>query len=275
MIPLREDASCPLCGRFSHPSVVEPVVEKDPYAIVRCAVCGICFASPRPTPAAMAEFYERYFAEDPLAGYEHYREGEAWRARVARHRLALLGRFIAPGRILDHGCATGVFLDEAVNAGWEAYGVEPSSAARSLILRRAPYVKVLPPEDLATLPDGMFDAVTMFDNFCYLHDPIGALREFGRLLRPGGVLLSIGALDHGPAHRAPEPGITHTFYYSPRSVARLCRAAGLRVLMNRTIVKNANNPGKHPFAWLFQEVPWVRNLFFRQHCFVATPEGGA
>jgi len=271
MIPLREEAACPLCG----PCGRTPVVEKEPYAVVRCAGCGLCFASPRPTQAAMAAFYERYFADVPATGYEHYRAGEGWRARVARRRLAMLSRFTAPGRILDHGCATGVFLEEAVRGGWEGYGVEPSSAARALIARRAPYVKVLSPEDLASLPGGMFDAITMFDNFCYLHDPLGALREFRRLLRPGGVILSIGALDHRPAHRAAEPEITHTFYYTPRSVARLCRAAGLRMLENRTIVKNANNPGKHPLAWLFQGVPGIRNLFFRQHCFVATSAGEA
>ncbi|MFQ5457034.1 MAG: class I SAM-dependent methyltransferase [Myxococcota bacterium] len=268
---LSEEATCPLCG----PADRRIVAHKPPHAIVRCAGCGLCFASPRPTALAMDSFYERYFAPEPETRYEHYRGGEDWRAVVARGRLRLLGRFIRPGRVLDHGCATGIFLEQAAREGWETNGVEPSAAARAVIARRAPYVKIFSPEDLDFLSEGIFDAITMFDNFCYLHDPLGALRRFRSLLRPGGVILSIGALDHGQAHRAPEPGITHTFYYSPRSVAALCREAGLKVVLNTTIVKNANIPGKHPFAWLLQAVPGLRNLFFRQHCFVATSTGSA
>jgi SAM-dependent methyltransferase len=222
----------------------------------------------------MEAFYERYFSPRCETGYEHYRSGERWRAQVARRRLGMLSRFVRRGRVLDHGCATGVFLMEAAGAGWEAYGVEPSAPARAVVAGRAPTVKILAPEDLGKLTPGTFDAVTMFDNFCYLHDPLGALHLFRKLLRPGGVVLSIGALDHAHAHRSPEPGISHTYYYTPRSVENLCAAAGLRPIVNTTVVKNANIPGRHPFAWLFQHVPGVRNLFSRQHCFVATPAQG-
>lgn len=263
---LTEETTCPLCGLAAR----EHVADKPPHTIVRCESCGLCYTTPRPTREAMELFYERYFASDPETNYEHYRAGNGWRAAVAAGRLKTLSRFVRPGRLLDHGCATGIFLEQAARAGWEVCGVEPSSAARAVITRKAPYVKILSPEDLENNSGGMFDAITMFDNFCYLHDPLGALRRFRSLLLPGGVIFSIGALDHAKAHEVPEPGITHTFYYSPRSVEALCRSAELRLLLNTTIVKNANNPGEHPLAWLLRGVPGLRNLFFRQHCFVAT-----
>ena len=266
-----EVVSCLLCGAADS----ELVAVKPPYAIVRCRACGLCYASPRPTPVAMAKFYERYFTERPETGHEHYRAGGKWREKVARKRLALLTRYVPRGRVLDHGCATGIFLREAARAGWEAWGVEMSAAAREVIAREAPDVKTLVPDDLYTLAPRTFDAVTMFDNFCYLPDPLSALRRFRSLLRPGGVVFSIGALDHRWAHSAPEPGITHTYYYSPKSVAKLCQASGFRLIVNTTVVKNANLPAGHPLAWLFQHVPGVRNLFFQQHFFIAIRDAAA
>jgi len=263
-----ESVCCVLCG----PAPRRVVAVKPPHTIARCERCGLCYAATRPAPVAMADFYDRYFAERPETGYEHYRSGEAWRRIVARGRVSLLARHVPVGRLLDHGCATGVFLREAAGAGWDVLGVEPSAAAREVIAREAPDLKVIGPDEMLGLPRRSFDAITMFDNFCYLHDPLGALRRFRALLRPGGVILSIGALDHAPAHRAPELGITHTFYYAPGSVERLCRAAGLRLLVNTTVVKNANLPRKHPLAWAASHVPVLRTLFFRQHFFVATPE---
>jgi SAM-dependent methyltransferase len=268
-----ENVSCVLCG----PAPRQVVAVKPPHTIVRCERCGLCFAATRPTPLAMGDFYDRYFASRPETGYEHYRAGEEWRRVVARKRVRLLSRFGTKGRLLDHGCATGIFLREAAEQGWDVLGVEASAAVREVIAREAPHLKVIAPDDLYGLPQGSLDVITMFDNFCYLHDPLGALRRFRTLLKPGGVIFSIGALDHGHAHRAPEPGITHTFYYAPGSVERLCRAAGLRLLVNTTVVKNANLPRRHPIAWAASHVPGLRNLFFRQHFFVATlaqPEGG-
>lgn len=262
-----ENVSCALCG----PAPRQVVAVKPPHTIVRCERCGLCYAATRPAPVAMADFYDHYFAARPETGYEHYRSGEDWRREVARRRVRQLSRYAPKGRLLDHGCATGVFLREASDAGWDVLGVEASAAAREVIAREAPHLKVIGPDEMFGLPRHSLDAITMFDNFCYLHDPLGALRRFRALLRPGGVILSIGALDHAPAHRAPEPGITHTFYYAPGSVDRLCRAAGLRLLANTTVVKNANLPGKHPIAWAASHVPGLRNLFFRQHFFVATP----
>jgi len=261
-----ENVSCLLCG----PAPRQVVAVKPPHTIVRCERCGLCYAATRPTPLVMGDFYDRYFASRPETDYEHYRSGEEWRRTIARKRVRLLSRFGTKGRLLDHGCATGIFLREAAEAGWAVLGVEASAAAREAIAREAPHVKVIEPNEMFGLPRRSLDAVTMFDNFCYLHDPLGALRRFRTLLKPGGVILSIGALDHALAHRAPEPGITHTFYYAPGSVERLCRAAGLRLLVNTTVVKNANLPRRHPIAWAASHVPGLRNLFFRQHFFVAT-----
>jgi len=262
-----EAVSCLLCG----PAPRQVVAVKPPHTIVRCERCGLCYAATRPTPVAIADFYDRYFAARPETDYEHYRSGEGWRRTIARKRVRLLSRFVSKGRLLDHGCATGFFLRESAKAGWDVLGVEASAVAREVIVRETPDVKVIEPNEMFGLPRRSLDAITMFDNFCYLHDPLGTLRRFRTLLKPGGVILSIGALDHAHAHRAPEPDITHTFYYAPGSVERLCKAAGFRLLVNTTVVKNANLPLKHPLAWAASHVPGLRNLFVRQHFFVATP----
>ncbi len=75
-----EQVDCPLCGQAPR----EIVAVKAPHVIARCRGCDSCYASTRPTPLAMAEFYDRYFAPGPETDYEHYRSGETWRRAVAR-----------------------------------------------------------------------------------------------------------------------------------------------------------------------------------------------
>jgi SAM-dependent methyltransferase len=119
-----------------------------------------------------------------------------------RRRLKRLAEMVGrPGRLLDFGCADGCFLELARAAGWDIAGVEiaaqmADAAARRLGLPIA--------ADLRDVPEGQFDAVTLWEVVEHLARPVSALHLLRQRLHPGGVLaLSTPNVDHTRVLREP------------------------------------------------------------------------
>lgn len=114
---------------------------------------------------------------------------------VALHRrraewlVRLLPR--GPARVLDAGCGTGGFIRALRNMhpDWTVAGVDQSPLACALARERT--AAEIAEGSITALPygDGSFDAVTTGDVLYHVEDPTAALREFARVLRPGGALV--------------------------------------------------------------------------------------
>ena len=89
-------------------------------------------------------------------------------------------------RLLDAGCGAGLALSLAAARGAPSPVVDASAGLLAIARERLPQAD-LREGDLETLPyaDDSFDAVTAFNSVQYTGDPIGALRELGRVARPG------------------------------------------------------------------------------------------
>lgn len=114
----------------------------------------------------------------------------------------------AEGRVLEIGIGTGANLPYYSGRVTEIVGIEPDAAmldrARQAALAlRLPAPLTLEVGDAQHLdfPDGSFDTVLMCLVLCTIPDPLQALREAGRVLKPGGQVLF---LEHV---RSPEAGI--------------------------------------------------------------------
>lgn len=136
-----------------------------------------------------------------LAGAYYDRTGDPRREPFLRHIAgaewrgrALASRLPRAGRILEIGCGTGGLLVAAAQRGLGIEGVD--IASRWLVvagarLRAAGTPARLTPADGARLPwpDGTFSAVVADSVLEHLDDPAAALREWARVLEPGGMLL--------------------------------------------------------------------------------------
>jgi SAM-dependent methyltransferase len=89
-------------------------------------------------------------------------------------------------RVLEVGCGTGVFLRAAADRGAQVVGVDASSSLLELARERVPEAE-LHLGDMQFLPfeDDSFDVVAGFNSFFFAEDLVAALREAGRVARPG------------------------------------------------------------------------------------------
>ncbi|HWB56340.1 MAG TPA: class I SAM-dependent methyltransferase [Gaiellaceae bacterium] len=88
--------------------------------------------------------------------------------------------------VLDIGCGSGVFLRLAADRGARAYGLDASEALIEIARERVPDGD-LRVGDMEALPwaDDTFDFVTGFNSFFFADDMTAALREAGRVAKPG------------------------------------------------------------------------------------------
>jgi 2-polyprenyl-3-methyl-5-hydroxy-6-metoxy-1,4-benzoquinol methylase len=151
--------------------------------ILKCRNCGLCFRSFRPNPAQLADLYRA--ADDQV-----YEAETANRVKTAERHRRRISRYVRPpGTILDIGSASGAFLRLMMDAGWKAYGVEPSSSqcekARRVLGTGAVIQECV--LEHAVLP-GNFDVITLWDVLEHVTEPVVFLRRCSDLLRPGGYL---------------------------------------------------------------------------------------
>jgi SAM-dependent methyltransferase len=98
---------------------------------------------------------------------------------------------LEPGRrVLDIGCGTGSFLRLVAERGAEPSGIDASSELIEFARRRLPEADLRVGE-MEELPfaDNLFDLVTGFNSFFFANDMVAALREAGRVAKPGAAVV--------------------------------------------------------------------------------------
>lgn len=192
---LEKVAACDLCGSSETKPLytLSDTLYQIPgeFTLQRCTNCGLMYLSPRPTPDAIGAYYPSAYScyrppieQEKLAIMRWIR-----RRKLARRRqLVEQYSFNNQGEILDVGCATGLFLHEMVQSGWQGTGIEPINSAAEFAhqhfgltvfegtLSESPY-----------LPDS-FDVITFWDVLEHTYSPSQQLANAARLLRTGGLL---------------------------------------------------------------------------------------
>jgi SAM-dependent methyltransferase len=106
---------------------------------------------------------------------------------VPGYEAALEHVTIEPGKqVLDIGCGVGVFLGLVAGRGAEPHGIDASETLIAVARERLPEAD-LRVGDMESLPyeDATFDLVTGFTSFFFANDMVAALREAGRVAKPG------------------------------------------------------------------------------------------
>jgi 2-polyprenyl-3-methyl-5-hydroxy-6-metoxy-1,4-benzoquinol methylase len=235
-----EEADCPLCGSAGRKVLYEEEFKSRKLGIVRCGGCGLIFTTPRLSTSSRARLY----GEAQLAGISRK---YGWTDKVDEGQYRGFFSYCAAsrldsGRLLDVGCGSGRFLEEAGNRGWQVFGLEPAVPP----FQQAK--KILGDSVLnctlneAQFPDGHFDVTTAWGVLEHVADPVGLLKGMARVTRDGGrVVVSVPNFrylrlkDAGIISRVvrgrrselhPEE---HLFFFTPSSLRKVFAGAGLRV----------------------------------------------
>jgi len=144
------------------------------------------------------------------------------------------------GRLLDIGCGTGEFVATAVRRGWRSAGLEISSRAAELALRKGLDVCCC---TLSSAPyrKGSFDVITCLDVLEHVADPLQDLQLIRDLLAAEGLLVVRvpNTIFHliktriCAAFGVSDVGLQmdyHLNHFTPRTLVEALRRAGLRTL---------------------------------------------
>ena len=173
-----------------HPA---PFLQEQRWSFVACKDCGLMFHRYILDPEWNERRFSRWMTQDAIAAFEkpwktpenEFRKGAGYTAHVLQiEQLTRAQRGSERTRVLDFGCGYGGFLSMCSLYGFEAYGVDRSSAKRDNNSFANVFAEI---EDIASMPP--FHALTLFEVLEHLDDPHGLMLRLRQLVATGGILV--------------------------------------------------------------------------------------
>jgi len=178
------------------------------------------------------------YGEDYFKGkvYKNYIGERHYRLQLFQRKFSLIKRHIPKGgKLLDVGCATGLFLEVAERIGYEVFGVEISNYAAGRVTETLRSNVFMGELEKARFSDEYFDIVAMWDTLEHLPRPLEDLQEVNRILKTGGVIiietLNVACLNakilgpKWPLYAPPH----HLFYFSLDTLSKLLLKGGFDI----------------------------------------------
>lgn len=180
-LTLQRRSPCPLCNSLES----RIVYTKADGIYVVCQQCQLFSVDPLPSLETMSERAEYWSGTYHSSSIKVEQQFDPNFQKVAfGDTLSMIGRYARGGKLLDVGCSIGGFVSAAQATGWEATGIDISSAvevgkSKGLDLQQMDLKK-------ANFPKSNFDVVTLLDVIEHIPDPCLLLEEIYQILKPSG-----------------------------------------------------------------------------------------
>ncbi len=215
---------CPVC--FSERK--ESYLVQYGIKIVCCQNCNLTFSEEQPE-----NFNDVYSNDDYLIkSINAYDKTRNYRIkRFAVERIGILKKYKKGGSLLDFGCGTGWFLEEAKKY-YKVNGVEYSDSLRKWLKTK---LNISSFKDISKIKN-KYDIITAFDVIEHVSSPLIFLRNLRKILKKDGVILiytpNIDSLGFSylkeknnllcPPH--------HLFYFNKNSFEYLCKKVDMKIV---------------------------------------------
>lgn len=233
MLNIIHHTSCPLCDSTDISFVFETkdyTVSGQQFSIWQCRACTARFTQDIPDEQSIGAFYQ----SSEYVSHSNTNKGIVnnlyHRVRKitleSKRKLVSAATSKAAGRLLDIGSGVGAFASHMKDAGWKVTALEPDEVARKNALQQFA-VESQPSETLFTLPNGSFDAITMWHVLEHVHDLHAYLDRIQDLLTGDGkILIAVPNYTSGDAgkykeHWAAYDVPRHLYHFTPASMKKL------------------------------------------------------
>lgn len=247
----KRTVACPYCKGVAlyllSSSDVNRRTTTDTFDLYQCSGCDIVFLDPR--PEEMSPFYK--------GGHQLIPTTLSQLRKIAKseeYRMEPILKYKKSGRLLEIGPWMGIFSCNAKDAGFEVTAIEMNAQCVDFLNRVVGVRAIQSCDPAATLTamDERFNVIALWHSLEHLPNPWVVLQLAAERLAPGGILLiavpniesyDVSVLKSAWAHLdVPR----HLFFYTARSLEKLCSANGLETLelttsdrLSRILSRNA------------------------------------
>jgi 2-polyprenyl-3-methyl-5-hydroxy-6-metoxy-1,4-benzoquinol methylase len=162
------------------------------FEVCECRVCGLYQIFPKLSTSEMEQYYPADYIcyleaiEDEEKPFTRFNRFRAQRKRCRQ----IERRTEKKGKILDIGCATGIFLNEMQKRDWDCKGIEPDQEAADYAQSRFGLDVFHGVLENSHLPSNTYDVVSLWDVLEHVYDLKFTISEIFRVLKPGGMLIA-------------------------------------------------------------------------------------
>lgn len=265
---------CPICDNKEFKVVFEdqlgntlPPINYDftpatrnTFQIVKCISCDFIFTNPMP---ALSDAYH-----DSID--EAYLESSAQRLITAKKSMKYIDQFKNSGKLLDVGCAMGLFLD-AAKEKFEVQGIELSQWAADIASKK--HLVHRQPLSQLNLTD-KFEVITLWGVIEHFENPRAEIEATYAALKPGGLLvIYTGDVDAWLPKLLGKKwwwfqGM-HLLYFSRKTLTLLLKRVGFEVIHHRNhtlyfqLFSLAKSLNRYKIGRLFFKIfnlPFIKNI---------------
>lgn len=236
---------CPVCKSQLLKEVLTAkdfTVSNESFVITECTDCSLRFTQGIPCETAI----QRYYQSSAYISHSNTKKGLVNRiyhwarffTMMSKEALVRKATKKSVGMLLDVGSGTGTFVHTMVKAGWSVSGLEPDADARAIGVKKY-NCDIYPSEELFRLPEGTYDAITMWHVLEHVHQLDEYIEQLKKLLAPKGKLIiavpnytSKDATiykEYWASYDVPR----HLYHFSPASMRKLMELHGLKVISTK------------------------------------------